>query len=190
MDTIGLFILGLGATLVSLFLMFLILIQRGKGGGLTGALGGAGGQSAFGSKAGDLFTRITIVTAIVWMTCCLLIIKIYNSPPASVVQDTTGEVTGADDDADGDTISTDGDFQKTLPEGEESGDDAAPGDETAPGGDDENADDPVISGADTDGSEDETTVEPDTETEGADSTNSGEGDDEGDKESTEGSDNG
>ena len=28
----------------SLFMMLLILVQRGKGGGLTGALGGMGGQ--------------------------------------------------------------------------------------------------------------------------------------------------
>ena len=49
--------------LTSLFLIFLILIQRGKGGGLAGAFGGVGGSSAFGTKAGDVFTRITIYTA-------------------------------------------------------------------------------------------------------------------------------
>jgi preprotein translocase subunit SecG len=52
---------------LSLFMVLLILVQRGKGGGLTGALGGPGGQSAFGTKAGDLFTRITIVAAAVWI---------------------------------------------------------------------------------------------------------------------------
>ena len=52
---------------LSLFMVLLILVQRGKGGGLTGALGGPGGQSAFGTKAGDLFTRITIVTASCWI---------------------------------------------------------------------------------------------------------------------------
>jgi len=53
--------------ILSLFMILLILVQRGKGGGLTGALGGPGGQSAFGTKAGDLFTRITIVTASIWI---------------------------------------------------------------------------------------------------------------------------
>jgi len=48
-------------------LMFIILLQRGRGGGLAGAFGGLGGQSAFGTKAGDMFTRITIVMAIVWV---------------------------------------------------------------------------------------------------------------------------
>jgi preprotein translocase subunit SecG len=53
--------------LLSLFMILLILVQRGRGGGLVGALGGPGGQSAFGTKAGDLFTRITVVTAAVWI---------------------------------------------------------------------------------------------------------------------------
>ncbi len=48
-------------------LIVLVLIQRGKGGGLAGAFGGMGGQSAFGTKAGDLFTKITIGVAIVWI---------------------------------------------------------------------------------------------------------------------------
>ena len=39
--------------LISLFLICLVLIQRGKGGGLAGAFGGMGGSSAFGTKAGD-----------------------------------------------------------------------------------------------------------------------------------------
>lgn len=52
---------------LSLFMILLILVQRGRGGGLAGALGGPGGQSAFGTKAGDLFTRITIVTAAIWI---------------------------------------------------------------------------------------------------------------------------
>ena len=53
--------------LASVFLIFIILLQRGRGGGLAGAFGGAGGQSAFGTKAGDVFTRITIGVAVVWV---------------------------------------------------------------------------------------------------------------------------
>lgn len=56
--------------ILSLFLILLILVQRGKGGGLTGALGGPGGQSAFGSKAGDTFTVITVVAASIWAFVC------------------------------------------------------------------------------------------------------------------------
>ena len=51
----------------SVFLIFIVLLQRGRGGGLAGAFGATGGQSAFGTKAGDVFTRITIGVAVVWV---------------------------------------------------------------------------------------------------------------------------
>ena len=60
-------ILGTLMFLTSLFLILLVLVQRGRGGGLTGALGGMGGQSAFGTKAGDTFTWVTAGTAFVWI---------------------------------------------------------------------------------------------------------------------------
>ena len=55
----------------AIFLMLIVLVQRGRGGGLAGAFGGAGGQSAFGTKAGDLFTRITIGVATFWICLCV-----------------------------------------------------------------------------------------------------------------------
>jgi preprotein translocase subunit SecG len=64
--------LGSMLVLTSLFLILLVLVQRGRGGGLAGALGGMGGQSAFGTKAGDLFTRITVGVAAFWIILCLL----------------------------------------------------------------------------------------------------------------------
>jgi preprotein translocase subunit SecG len=53
--------------IVGLFMILLVLIQRGKGGGLIGALGGTGGSSPFGSRAGDQFTRLTIYVACIWL---------------------------------------------------------------------------------------------------------------------------
>src|SRR5262245_7267333 len=50
--------------ILGLFLIFLVLIQRGKGGGLVGALGGIGGFSPFGLRAGDTFTLFTIYVAV------------------------------------------------------------------------------------------------------------------------------
>src|SRR2546423_15361167 len=64
-------------TLLSVFLILVILVQRGRGGGLTGALGGMGGQSAFGTKAGDLLTRITIIVAAI---CALLSMASLKGP--------------------------------------------------------------------------------------------------------------
>lgn len=58
--------------LLGLFLILLVLIQRGKGGGLAGAFGGAGGSSPFGSRAGDTFTRLTIYVASIWLILTML----------------------------------------------------------------------------------------------------------------------
>ncbi len=68
-------ILNVIVILVSLVLMVAILIQRGKGGGLAGAFGGAGGSSAFGSRAGDAFTRITLWIALIWVLLIMVHVK-------------------------------------------------------------------------------------------------------------------
>lgn len=70
--------------LASIFLICLILIQRGKGGGLAGAFGGVGGSSAFGTKAGDTFTKITVVTAAVWMLIAMVLVVLTNRKPAQI----------------------------------------------------------------------------------------------------------
>ena len=72
------FFLGFTLVLTSLFLILLVLIQRGRGGGLTGALGGMGGQSAFGTKAGDIFTKITVGVAAFWIGLCILSINVLG----------------------------------------------------------------------------------------------------------------
>lgn len=69
------YLLGILLVLSSLFLILLVLIQQGRGGGLAGAFGGMGGQSAFGTKAGDLFTKITIGVAAVWILLCVATVK-------------------------------------------------------------------------------------------------------------------
>jgi len=64
---------------LGLFLILLVLIQRGKGGGLIGALGGTGGSSPFGSRAGDQFTRLTIYVAAIWLFLTMLQVKAVQS---------------------------------------------------------------------------------------------------------------
>lgn len=64
--------------IIGIFLIFLVLIQRGKGGGLAGAFGGAGGSSAFGSRAGDMFTRITIIVAAVWILLIMIHVRVVQ----------------------------------------------------------------------------------------------------------------
>jgi preprotein translocase subunit SecG len=67
--------------LSGVFMILLILIQRGKGGGLAGAFGGVGGSSAFGSRAGDAFTRFTIIVAAVWVLLIMILVRITTPLP-------------------------------------------------------------------------------------------------------------
>lgn len=70
---LNLIVLGLGG-----MLMLLVLIQRGKGGGLAGAFGGAGGSSPFGSRAADQFVKITLWLAGVWVLVIMIHVKIVK----------------------------------------------------------------------------------------------------------------
>src|SRR3954468_8649060 len=47
--------------IICVFLILLVLIQKGRGGGLASAFGGAGGNTAFGSKTGDVLTWATSI---------------------------------------------------------------------------------------------------------------------------------
>lgn len=75
----------------SVFLILLVLVQRGRGGGLAGAFGGLGGQSAFGTKAGDLFTRITIFTAAFWIILCAFSVKYFSESNQTVIAPNLGK---------------------------------------------------------------------------------------------------
>ena len=66
-------VLGLGC-----ILMLIVLIQRGKGGGLAGAFGGAGGSSPFGSRAADQFVKITLWLAGVWVLVIMIHVKVVK----------------------------------------------------------------------------------------------------------------
>jgi preprotein translocase subunit SecG len=70
--------------LSGLFLILLVLIQRGKGGGLAGAFGGAGGSSPFGSRAGDAFTRLTIYVACVWLVVTLIQVRVIQNTALTI----------------------------------------------------------------------------------------------------------
>jgi preprotein translocase subunit SecG len=94
---IGSTIMGLLLSLVAIFIILLVLVQRGRGGGLAGALGGMGGSSAFGAKAGDVFTKITVGAAAVWILLCIAasrlgtssqsLLDLPDAPPASTSGD-------------------------------------------------------------------------------------------------------
>lgn len=62
--------LGILHVFVSLVLIFMILLQSGKGGGLSEAFGGAS-QQIFGTKSSTFLNRATSVCAILFLVTCL-----------------------------------------------------------------------------------------------------------------------
>ncbi len=64
---------------VSLVLM--ILIQKGRGGGLSGAFGGAMAGGVLGSKTGDFLTWVTIGLVGLFLTLALVMAKWYKPAP-------------------------------------------------------------------------------------------------------------
>ena len=89
-------LLGILLALTATFLILLVLVQRGRGGGLSGALGGMGGQSAFGAKAGDVFTRVTIGTALFWILLCVASVKLLGGSSDKLSEDMGASVPAPD----------------------------------------------------------------------------------------------
>jgi preprotein translocase subunit SecG len=62
----------------SIVLILIILIQKGKGGGLSGALGGGMASGILGSKTGDFLTWLTIVLVGVFLGLAIVLVKFYR----------------------------------------------------------------------------------------------------------------
>jgi preprotein translocase subunit SecG len=83
---------------VCLFMVLLVLIQKGRGGGLASAFGGGGGNTAFGSKTGDVLTWATSIVFGIFLVLAVTLNLMANSatrPPAPApltipIQDTQG----------------------------------------------------------------------------------------------------
>ena len=58
---------------VSVLLIGIVLIQKGRGGGLSSAFGAAMSSSVFGTKTGDVFTWITVVLAVIFLLSSLFL---------------------------------------------------------------------------------------------------------------------
>ena len=69
-------------TVLAVLIMLVILLQRGRGVGLSGAFGGAGGgTSAFGAKTGDILTWVTIVGAAAMLTFTAALNYVFVETP-------------------------------------------------------------------------------------------------------------
>jgi preprotein translocase subunit SecG len=76
---------------VCVFLILLVLVQKGRGGGLSGAFGGSGGNTAFGSKTGDVLTWATSVVFGIFLLLAIVMNLMANheatvkaKPPSTV----------------------------------------------------------------------------------------------------------
>ncbi len=90
---------------VCCLLMLVILLQKGRGEGLSGAFGGGGGSSAFGTKTGDMFTWITVCLAAVFLLLACVGIFVFEptDPNAALAAVTPTEADAPPADGDGDT---------------------------------------------------------------------------------------
>lgn len=76
--------------IVSLMLLLVILVQRTKsGGGMGSAFGGGVGESMFGSRAGNVLTKATVVLSTVFMLNTLGLAILFSRQAAA------GESVGA-----------------------------------------------------------------------------------------------
>ena len=77
-----------------LFLIIVVLLQQGKGGGLGAAFGGSASQQVFGGRgAGDLLTRLTAITAAVFMTTSVVLAYLASSGDRSLrAAEESGEI--------------------------------------------------------------------------------------------------
>ena len=61
-------------------MIFVILLQAGKGQGLAGAFGGAASGAVFGGRGAATFlSRATSILAVAYMVLCLLISVLYKT---------------------------------------------------------------------------------------------------------------
>ena len=77
----GQFLVAFMFSVVCALLILVVLLQKGRGGGLSGAFGGVGGHSAFGAKTGDVFTWVTV--ALTGMFILMAVIGNYTYVPST-----------------------------------------------------------------------------------------------------------
>jgi preprotein translocase subunit SecG len=65
-------------TTLGAVLILLVLIQRGRGQGLAGAFGGAGGTSLLGTKAGSFIGKVTAWLAAIWLVLAVVLNIAFN----------------------------------------------------------------------------------------------------------------
>ncbi len=71
--------------IISLFLIAVILLQAGKGGGVADTFGGSQMQNMFGTKSTTVLTKLTAVCAIGFIVTCISLAIISSHKARSIV---------------------------------------------------------------------------------------------------------
>ncbi len=73
--------------IASLVLIAVILLQAGRGGGLSETFGGSSTQTLFGTKTSVFLTRATAASAIIYIITCLSLAVMTSHRGRSLVMD-------------------------------------------------------------------------------------------------------
>ena len=74
-------------------LVLIVLVQKGKGGGLSSAFGGGMASGILGSKTGDFLTWVTIVSVGVMLLLAVVLAKYYKPGPTVIPGSSTTTTT-------------------------------------------------------------------------------------------------
>ena len=73
---------------VCIALVVIVLLQSGKGGGLSGIFGsGGGGQTIFGARTGDIMTKSTTILAVCFMVFSLVLAVLSSRQSSSLTEE-------------------------------------------------------------------------------------------------------
>ena len=75
----------------ALVLILVILIQKGRGGGLSGAFGGAGAGGILGTKTGDFLTWVTVTLVGVFLLLSVVLARFYRPKVAKAENAPVGQ---------------------------------------------------------------------------------------------------
>ena len=78
--------------LLAVVLILVILIQKGRGGGLSGAFGGGMASGILGTKTGDFLTWVTVAVVGLFLTLAVIMAKYYTPYETEPAQRTVAPI--------------------------------------------------------------------------------------------------
>ncbi len=73
---------------IAISLILIILVQKGRGGGIGGAFGGGTAGSLLGTKTGDFLTWVTIGLVVSFLLLAVVMVKFYRPKSSEDLSET------------------------------------------------------------------------------------------------------